>query len=57
MRIFLVIALILAVIGVVCIAATTAVFGVGALGWFIFSWTAYLVNDITNQYRVGTSIG
>jgi uncharacterized membrane protein len=57
MRIFLIIALILAAIAVVCIAATTVVFGVGALGWFIFSWTAYLVNDITNQYRLGTPIG
>lgn len=57
MRIFLIIALILAAIAVVCIAANGVVFGVGAVGWFIFSWTAYLVNDVTNQYRLGAPIG
>jgi hypothetical protein len=57
MRIFLVIALILAAIAVVCVAATTVVFGVGAVGWFIFSWTAYLINQLTNEWRLGPPIG
>jgi hypothetical protein len=57
MRIFLVIALILAAIAIICQVATTAVFGVGVVGWFVFSWTAFLVNKITNEWRVGPPVG
>jgi hypothetical protein len=57
MRIFLIIALILAAIAVICVAASTAIFGIGGVGWLIFSWFAALLNKATNEYRLGPPIG
>lgn len=56
MRIFLVIALICAAIGLFCVVATATV-GIGALGWLIASLVAYYLNDLTNEYRIGPPVG
>ena len=43
MKLFLFAAIVCAVIALVCVIATTTV-GVGALGWFVASFLAYLLD-------------
>jgi len=57
MRIFLVLALILVGLGIICAVATTTILGAGALVWFMASVAAYYVNQLTNEYRIGPPIG
>jgi hypothetical protein len=57
MRIFLVIALVLFVLALICVVVPTTIVGLGALGWAIAGFISFTLNYLTNEYRIGPSIG